>query len=217
MAEIDLLQKPQIKRILDKNWRSKQNRIIARRFDKDFFDGDRINGYGGYKYDGRWKAVVKRMQEVYGINEKSSVLDLGCGKGFLLHDLKEMVPGISVAGLDISKYAIENGMDSVKPFMVLGSADELPYADNTFDMVLSLDTIHNLPLEKCEKALQEIMRVCKPNGHKFILVDAYNNDEEKANMEAWNLTALTHMYVNEWLEFFKNAGYDGDYFWTIMR
>ncbi len=217
MQEFDLLQRPQIKRIFDPNWRKKENRVIARRFDKEFFDGDRVNGYGGYKYDGRWKAVVERMISRYGLNENSSVLDIGSGKGFLLYDLIKMIPGIKVAGIDVSEYAIETTMEEAKPFNIIASAESLPYASNTFDLVFSSDTIHNLPIDKCKKSIQEIIRVCKPDGHMFIQVDAYRTEEEKKNLDAWNLTALTYMSVNEWLEFFKQAGYDGDYFWTIMR
>lgn len=189
MREINLLKSaPRIARNFDPNWRTEKNRLIARRFDKEFFDGDRVNGYGGYTYDGRWKNVVNQLKEIYGINSESSVLDIGCGKGFLLYDLQEMIPGIRVAGLDISEYSINHAMDGhtdpkakgeVLPFMIKASADELPYPDNSFDVVLAINTIHNLPIEKCKKAIQEMIRVSKNKEKIFIQVDTYRNENEK--------------------------------------
>ena len=133
MKQINLLKSaPRIKRRFD-NWRTDKNRIIAKRFDEEFFDGDRANGYGGYTYDGRWKDVVNRLEAIYGINSKSSVLDVGCAKGFLLYDLQDMISGIKVAGLDILEYAINQAEKKVFPHMIKGSADELPYEDNSFD------------------------------------------------------------------------------------
>ena len=216
MEEIDLLQRPKIKRNFDPNWRKEENRIIARKFDKEFFDGERINGYGGYKYDGRWVEVVERLKNIYNLNGTNSFLDVGCAKGFLLYDLKKVIPGIEIYGLDVSNYAVENCIEGVKENLVVGSADELPYETNSFDFVFSSDTLHNLPRDKCKKALQEIVRVCKPSGNMFIQVDSYRNKKEKNNLISWNLTALTYMHVDEWLKFFKESGYNGDYFWTIL-
>jgi len=246
MREINILEKshPQIKRNTEQGFRTQENKKIAKLYGKDFFDGDRANGYGGYYYDGRWKKVVEALKKLYGINENSSVLDIGCAKGFLLFDLQEMIPGIRVAGLDISEYVLNKAMDrygrwfiennpmnnnysweadiieqksknKVLPFMIKGSANKLPWPDNSFDTVISINTIHNLPIGECKKAIKEIMRVCKPNGHKFITVDAYRNQEEKERMDKWVLTAETVMSVNEWIEFFKDANYNGDYYWFI--
>jgi len=242
MREIDLLRGPKVRKDFKENWRTEENRKIAKRFDKEFFDGDRINGYGGYIYDGRWKKVVNDLKEIYGINSESSVLDIGCAKGFLLYDLQDMIPRIKVSGIDISEYAVNHAMDGfgnyminhkinkenpkkleeiarkkVLPFMIIGSADKLPYADNSFDVVLNINTIHNLPKKKCKIALQEMIRVCRNKKDMFIQVDSYRNDEEKKRMKlSWNLTALTIMYTNDWLKFFKQEGYDGDYFWTTV-
>jgi len=227
MKKINLLENaPPAKRKFDSSWRTDENREIAKKFGKDYFDGERVNGYGGYVYDGRWKAVAKKLNEIYGLNNESSFLEVGCAKGFLLYDLQEMFPGIRVAGLDISKYAIEHAMDGhadiqtskekVIPFMVMGSADNLPYADNSFDIVISINTLHNLPIEKCKKAIQEMIRVCKGNK-MFIQVDSYENDIQKKALDAWNLTALTTLSPEEWLELFKEVGYEGDYFWTLLN
>jgi len=227
MREINLLKSaPRIARKFDSNWRTDKNRIIARRFDKEFFDGDRANGYGGYVYDGRWKNVVNNLKEIYGINPESSVLDIGCAKGFLLYDLREMIPGIKIAGLDISEYAINHAMngntdpkskEKVMSFMIKGSADDLPYPDNSFDVVLAINTIHNLPKERCRKAIQEMIRVSKNKEKMFIQVDAYRNEAEKQAMQAWNLTGLTIMNVDDWISLFNEVGYKGDYFWTTFN
>ena len=244
MREINILEKshPTMKREAKNDWRSEENKEIAKRYDEDFFDGDRINGYGGYFYDGRWRHVVKAMQKLYGINRNSAILDIGCAKGFLLFDLQDMIPGIKVAGLDISDYALNKSMDGygkfitknnsnsyswesgtiekraqnkVQPFMIKDSAENLLWPDNTFDVIISINTLHNLSRNKCKKAIEEIMRVSKPNGNKFITVDAYRNEEEKQKMKNWVLTAETVMSTEEWTDFFEKAGYDGDYYWFI--
>ena len=131
----------------------------------------------------------------------------------MMHDFKEMIPGIRVEGIDISKYAIANCIDTVKEDVKVANANNLPYGDNSFDVVISINTVHNLDLDNCAKALQEIERVSK--GKSFITVDAYRNDEEKEKMYAWNLTAKTIMSVNEWIKFFKEINYSGDYYWFI--
>ncbi len=215
--EIDLLQRPPVKRIYSSSWRKQENREIAQRFDREFFDGDRVNGYGGYYYDGRWVAVAERIKHHYNLSNKSSFLDIGCAKGFLLHDIRTLLPEIKIAGLDISAYAIENSIADVRSFLSQGSADSLPYEDHSFDFIFSVDTLHNLPPELCEKAFRELNRVCRPSGNIFVQVDAYKTPEEQKNMEAWSLTAKTHMYVYQWLNFFEKVDYRGDYFWTIMR
>lgn len=188
------------------------DRLIARQFGLEYFDGTRNQGYGGYNYHPRfWQPVVKRMQEYYGLTAESKILDVGCARGFLMHDFKELIPGITVIGIDLSKYAIDNALEDVKPFIHLGNAKEIPYADNSFDLVLSLNTIHNLPLEDCHQALREIERVsCK---NKFIVNDAYRTEEERQEFLKWNLTALTILSTEQWKELFKLAGYTGDFYW----
>lgn len=215
--EIDLLVNyPKTKRNLDERVASKTeaDRAIARQFGRDFFDGDRRHGYGGFNYFPRfWQPVIPTFQEYWGLQEGSSVLDVGCGKGFMLHDLAELIPGIVVKGIDISQYAIENAIDDMKPHVQVANAIKLPFPDDSFDVVISINTVHNLERKECGQALQEIERVSR--GNSFITVDAYRNDEEKERMYAWNLTAKTIMSVDEWIGFFKDVGYTGDYFWFI--
>ena len=215
--EIDILANyPKAKRDLSARLESKseESRKIGRKFGFDYFDGDRNHGYGGFSYNPKfWQPVIPTIVENYKIGNLSNVLDVGCAKGFFLYDLKLAFPGISITGVDISDYAIENSIPEIKPYLQVGNATKLPFEDNCFDFVISINTIHNLNREDCAIALQEIERVTK--GNSFITVDAYRNDEEKARMEAWNLTALTMLSVDEWKHFFLEVGYTGDYYWFI--
>ena len=215
--EIDLLVNyPKTKRNVKERGMAKtpEDRAVARQFGRDFFDGDRRHGYGGYAYHPRfWQPVIPTFREHFGLTPQSAVLDVGCGKGFMLHDLTAMIPGITVKGLDISDYAIANAIEDMKPHVRTGNAMALPYPDKSFDVVISVNTIHNLERKECAQAVREIQRVSRGKG--YISVDAYRNDEEKELMEAWNLTARTIMHVDEWKKFFAEAGYTGDYFWFI--
>ena len=194
--------------------KTEEDRAIARQFGKDFFDGDRKHGYGGYHYNPKfWQPVIPTFKEHFNLTSSSSVLDVGCGKGFMLHDMVELIPGIAVKGVDISEYAIKNAIEDMKPYLEVADAAELPFEDNSFDVVISITTIHNLDRIRCAQALKEIERVSR--GKSFITVDAYRNDEEKELMNAWNLTAKTFMHVDEWKEFFDETGYTGDYYWFI--
>ena len=200
------------KRILEKN---PEVVFIAKQFGKDFFDGDRKFGYGGYKYDGRWKTVVRRMKEYYKFADNAAILDIGCAKGFMLHDFKELMPDCTVAGIDPSVYAIENAMPSVKPFLKVGSAEQLPYPDKNFDLVISINSIHNLPIERLKESLKEVQRVSRK--HSYITIDAWRNDLEKENLYKWVLTAETMMHVDDWRKLFIETGYTGDYWWFIAE
>lgn len=214
--EIDLLNThPKTVRDYDERMREKTPEIvrIAKQFGKDFFDGDRKCGYGGYKYDGRWKSVVKRMKAYYKLPDNTVILDIGCGKGFMLHDFKSLMPDATVAGIDISDYAIENAMPSVRPFLKKASAENLPYPDKSFDLVISINSIHNLPLERLKVSLREIQRVSR--RHSYITVDAWRNDIERENLFKWVLTAETMMHVDDWKKLFNEVGYMGDYWWFI--
>jgi SAM-dependent methyltransferase len=215
--ELDLLVNyPKTKRNLDERLASKNevDRAIARQFGREFFDGDRNQGYGGFKYMSRfWQPVIPTFKDYWQLTGSSSLLDVGCAKGFMLHDLKELIPGITVKGIDISQYAIDQAMDDIKSHVQVANATHLPFADKSFDVVISINTVHNLERGECGLALQEIERVSR--GKSFITVDAYRNDEEKERMYAWNLTAKTIMSVDEWIAFFKEVGYTGDYFWFI--
>ncbi len=217
MSEINLLENyPKTKRQPEERQNQKTPEVqeIARRFGKEFFDGERIYGYGGYSYNPRfWQPVVPTFKDYYGLNDENSILDVGCAKGFMLHDFSEIIPGIQVKGVDVSEYAIANASEDMKPFLTVGNAAALPFPDQSFDLVVSVNTVHNLPLEECKQALREIQRVSKRDS--FITVDAYRNEEEKKLMDMWNLTAKTYMHVDEWVKLFKEVGYEGDYYWFV--
>ena len=213
--EINLLIKyPNSDRSLDERNTTKTNKNIkiAQKFDLQYFDGDRKFGYGGYHYDQKyWKNVVQDFISFYKLNNSSSVLDVGCAKGFFLYELKKKLPKIKIYGIDISEYAILNSKIEVRKFLRLGNAKKLTFNDNSFDLVVSFVTLHNLNKQDCGMALREINRVSKKNS--FITLDAYSNDFEKERMEKWNLTALTYMHINDWLKFFEKNNYTGDYYW----
>lgn len=194
--------------------KTEEDRSIARGFGREYFDGDRKHGYGGYYYHLRfWHPVIPTFQKHFDLTRDSSVLDVGCGKGFMMHDIAELIPGITVKGIDISEYAIENAIENMKLHVQVADAKELPFEDNSFDVVISINTVHNLEKDECGQALQEIERVSR--GKSFITVDAYRNDEEKELMYAWNLTGRTIMHVDKWKSFFNEVGYTGDYYWFI--
>lgn len=215
--EIDLLVNyPKTKRNVEDRGltKSEEDRAIARRFGKEFFDGDRRHGYGGFNYHSRfWQPVIPTFQQHFGLKTESSVLDVGCAKGFMLHDMSQLIPGITVRGIDISSYAIENAIEDMKPQVRVADARALPFPDKSFDVVISINTIHNLERDDCAQALREIQRVQRAGA--FITVDAYRTEEERQRMYAWNLTARTIMSVDEWIVFFRQVGYTGDYYWFI--
>lgn len=215
--EIDLLKNyPKAKRNVKERGATKtdEDRQIARQFGKEFFDGDRKHGYGGFSYHPRfWQPVVPTFKEHYHLSRDQKVLDIGAAKGFMLHDFQAIIPGIQVAGIDVSSYAIENALENIRPYLKVADARELPYEDNAFDLVISINTIHNLEKPDLIKALKEIERVSK--GHSFITVDAYRTEEEKELMYDWNLTAKTILHVDEWKTLFDQVGYTGDYYWFI--
>ena len=215
IKEINLLKKyPKTKRDLSKrgNEKTGEDRIIARRFDKEFFDGDRKNGYGGYYYNSKfWTEVVKDLNNFYKLKSGSKILDIGCGKGFMLFDFMKLNPNFVLEGIDISDYAITNAVPEVKKFLKVGDAKSLPYEDNSFDLVISINTTHNLEINQCKKALSEMERVSRKD--KYLIVDAYSNEIEKDRIFAWNLTAKTILSTNEWISLFEEVGYTGHYYW----
>ena len=218
MAEINLLSSlPKSKRSITerKEAKTKEHVKISRMYDKDYFDGDREYGYGGYKYDGRWISVAKDMKDHFQLNDGDKVLDVGCAKGFLVKDFLDL--GIQSNGIDISNYAINNSLIEIKDRLVIGNAEKLPFPNNSFDAVVSINTIHNLDREKCKQAINEMQRVSKNKEKLFIQVDSYLNEEQKKIFESWVLTAKFYGYPKEWVKLFKECNYEGDWNWTIIN
>lgn len=216
MSEIDLLSKyPKSKRPVDERGTTvtEEIRKVSRKFDIEYFDGDRMFGYGGYKYHPRfWTDVVKDFYDHYKMYDGFKILDVGCGKGFMIYDFLQLNSNLNIRGLEISEYAKKNAKEEVADLIDLGNAKELPYDDNSFDLIISINTIHNLNENDLRTSLKEFCRVSKSS---FITVDAWRNDEEKKRMLKWNLTALTYMHVDEWKVLFKEVNYDRDYYWFI--
>ena len=183
---------------------------IAKQYEKDYWDGDRRYGYGGYRYiPGRWKPVAEALIDFYNINEKSKILDIGCGKGFLLYELKLLIPKLEICGIDISEHGFNEAKDEIRPFLFKHRAQEtLPFKDNEFDLVISLGTFHNLRLFELCKALSEMERV----GNKgYLMLESYRNEKELFNLQCWALTCESFFDVDEWIWLYKHFGYKGDY------
>ena len=183
--------------------------IKAKKWGYDYWDGSRDVNYGGYHYDGRWEPIAQKMIEHYKLKDNSKILDIGCGKGFLLYEFKKLLPNSTVKGLDISEYAIQNGKAEIKSELILGNANNLQFEDNSFDLVISLNTLHNLHCYDLHKSLNEIERVGKKN--KYICVESYRNEYEKVNLLYWQVTCESFFTVDEWKWWFKNSNYNGDY------
>ena len=183
---------------------------IARKFDKEFWDGDRRYGYGGYKYiEGLFEPLAKSLIKYYNLTNTSKVLDVGCGKGFLLYEISKILPEINLFGFDISEYAIENSKKEIKENLFVHNAkNKYPYKDKEFDLVISINTLHNLQIYNLEKALNEIERVGKK---KYTVVEGYRNEEELFNLQCWALTCESFFSRKEWQWIFKEFKYSQCY------
>jgi SAM-dependent methyltransferase len=170
---------------------------IAKKWGEEYWDGPRQYGYGGYRYDGRWLPFAEDIARHYGLKPGDRVLDVGCGKGFLLYELTRAVPGIEIAGLDISEYGIAHAKEEVRPYLRVGNC------------VFSINTFHNLKIDELKSAVQEVERVAKAD--KWICVESYRNEREKANLLYWQLTCMSFHSPEEWVFLYKEWGYTGDY------
>ena len=216
MREINLLKSlPASKRNVTARLTSKSKGKIkvARQYGRLYFDGPREYGYGGYSYDGRWKPVAKDIMDFFSLKPGDRVLDVGCAKGFLVKDLLAL--GIDAYGIDISEYAITNSEPEVTGRLHVGNANNLPFPDNSFQAIISINTIHNLVKSECITALREIERLAPGRG--FVQVDSYFTKEQEKIFKNWVLTAKFHGYPEDWLRIFVESGYSGYYFWTIIN
>ena len=217
-AELDLLNAlPRSKRNVQKRKDGKKLEVVAtaKQFGQMYFDGPREYGYGGYRYDGRWVPVARDIVSHFGLKAGMRVLDVGCAKGFLVKDLMAVCTGLEVFGLDVSHYALMNCEPEVIGRLHLGSAEAIPFPDNSFDCVLSVNTVHNFPRERAVTVMKEIQRLS--GGKAFVQVDSYHTREQKKLFEDWVLTAEFHDYPDAWVKLFAEAGYTGDYYWTIVE
>lgn len=184
--------------------------IKAKEYEFDYWDGDRRYGYGGYRFiEGRWKPVAEALIKTYGLKDGDSVLDVGCGKAFLLYEMKKLLPNLKVVGFDISEHGLAEAKDEVRPNLFRYRAqDKYPFGDKQFDLVISLGTLHNLRIFELHTAVQEIERVGK---NKYIMVEGYRNEAELFNLECWALTAESLFHTAEWIWIYEHFGYTGDY------
>jgi len=183
--------------------------IVAKRWGEEYWDGPRHYGYGGYRYDGRWLPIAQDVARHYELKPGDKILDVGCGKAFLLYEFTRAVPGVQVAGLDISTYGIAHAKDEVRPYLDEGNCTKLPYADHSFDFVFSINTLHNLKVAELRAAIGEIERVGR--GGKWICVESYRDEREKANLLYWQLTCMSFYMPDEWEWLYRQWGYRGDY------
>jgi ubiquinone/menaquinone biosynthesis C-methylase UbiE len=218
MAHVHLLRAlPAVKRNIQKRAEVKDPSVVAtaRQYGEMYWDGPREYGYGGYRYDGRWRPVARDIIAHFDLKAGMRVLDVGCGKGFLVKDLMLECPGLEAFGIDISRYAIGHAAPEIVGRLQFGSADDLPFPDHAFACVLSLNTIHNLPRARAVTAMREIERLSA--GRAFVQVDSYLSLAQKEIFESWVLTAEFHDFPDGWLTLFGEAGYTGDYDWTIIE
>ena len=217
MPERNLLEQyPKAKRNLtERAAATEEDKAIACQYGFDYFDGDRRHGYGGYRYDGRWVPIAKTFVEKWNLKAGDRVLDIGCGKGFLVKDLMSVCPGLEVFGIDISEYGVLHCEPEVVGRLHIGSATKLPFPDGSFTAAISINTIHNLDRQGCITALKEMNRIA-PN-HGYVQVDSYRTEEQREVFMKWVLTAKTHYYPQDWEALFNEAGYKGDYYWTIIE
>jgi SAM-dependent methyltransferase len=216
LAYLDLMsplhkatQRDYLARVNDPEYPKAKAAELAKQWGFDYWDGDRRVNYGGYKYmPGRWAPVAKLMIDHYGLKPGSKVLDIGCGKGFQIFELTQVLPGIEVRGIDISNYAIEHAHPEVKQLIVQGTAAYLPYPDQSFDLVFSINTLHNLHNRELDQALREMERVGR---QKYLCVESYRNEVEKANLLYWQTTCEQFNSPEDWAWWFQAAGYGGDY------
>ncbi len=183
---------------------------VAKKFGIDYWDGERKYGYGGYKYiAGRWKSAAEKIISIYNLNNSSKILDVGCGKAFLIFEIKKILPKIKIKGFDISKYAIENAPLEIKDNLIVHDvAKDYPFKDKEFDLVISINTLHNLKIFDLEFALNEISRVSE---EQYLCVESFRNEEELFNLECWALTCQSFFSKDEWEWIFNKFKYDGDY------
>jgi len=217
MQQADLLRAlPKARRNIEARAVAKDPAIIAvaKQYGEMYWDGPREYGYGGYRYDGRWRPVARDLISHFALKPGMRVLDVGCGKGFLIKDLMLELPGLEVFGIDISLYALRRCPEDITGRLLFGSADSLPFPDGAFDCVLSLNTIHNLARPRAVRAMAEIQRLS--GGRAFVQVDSYLTPAQRETFESWVLTAEFHDYPDGWLQVFTEAGYRGDYDWTII-
>jgi ubiquinone/menaquinone biosynthesis C-methylase UbiE len=216
--EVNLLKSlPKNKKPIKKRLKARQiDKILSWKIDKEYFDGTREQGYGGYKYDGRWSTVADDFIKYYNLNNKSRILEIGCAKGFLLKEFKNKIKNCELLGMDISSYAVSTSHKDVRAKIIIGNAIELPFENKSFDLIICINTLHNiLDSKNVKSAIKEMNRVSAKNI--FISVGAFRNQKERKNLDKWAVLSTTYMHTSEWLKLFKAIKYKGDHQWFIPK
>lgn len=184
--------------------------LKAKEYEFDYWDGDRRYGYGGYKYiPGRWKSVAQALIDTYGLKAGSRVLDVGCGKAFLLYEMQLIEPGLQLTGFDISRHGLASAHPEFRGDLFRYRAqDAYPFGDDHFDLVMSLTCLHNLRVFELRTALAEIERVGKQG---YVMLESYRNEQELFNLECWALTCESFFDTAEWIWLYSHFGYTGDF------
>jgi SAM-dependent methyltransferase len=183
--------------------------LKAKEYESDYWDGDRRYGYGGYRYDGRWKQVAEQLIKTYRLEPEARILDVGCGKGFLLYELKKLLSSSTCVGFDVSKHGLADAPVGIREHLFNHRAqDPLPFDNNHFDLVISVGCLHNLRIFDLKTTLAEIERV---GQHAYVMVESYRNEQEMFNLECWALTAESLFDTEEWIWLYSQFGYTGDY------
>ena len=216
MREFNLLEeypRPEKPRYVGSDLRTINHRIVATYRDKDFFDGNRNYGYGGFKYDGRWKSVAEKICNEYKLNNSLSFLQIGCEKGFLLKDLKDKYKKMRIDGIETSNYAITNSIpDAKENIKYCNNYTDLEYGDSEFDFIFALGVVYTHNLTNAIKCLREIQRVGK--GKSFITLASYENRDDYWLFKQWSLLGTTILRKNEWRKVLSHVNYSGDYSFT---
>ncbi len=219
MREFNALQgypQPTNIRYVHKDLRTIKSKIISSYRDEEYYDGDRNNGYGGFQYDGRWQDIAKFMYKEYSLTKNSSILQIGCEKGFLLHDFKDIYPTLNISGTEISEYAIKNSMNTIKSNIIqLDNFTQCPFSDNSFDLVIAIGVIYPLNLANAIKCIKNIERVGK--GKSFITLGAYDDEESMNLFKMWSVLGSTILHVDEWKEVLEHCKYTGDFTFVTAK
>ena len=183
---------------------------IAKNFSKSYWDGRKKYGYGGYKYiEGRWSKFALDLIKYYRLDNDSNILDIGCGKGYLLFEIKKILPNVRIFGIDISQYAIKNSKIEIRENIFIHDIkNKTKFSDHYFDLSISLNCLHNLQIFNLKKAIDEISRISK---NSYIVVESYRNEKELFNLQCWALTCESFFDVDEWQWMFKKLNYKGDH------
>lgn len=219
LREFNVLQnypKPKNKRYVNSELRTIESKIIASYRDEEYYDGDRKNGYGGYNYDGRWKEIAKFIYDEYQLDKNSNILQIGCEKGFLLSDFKTLYPEMNLSGTEISQYAIDNSMETIKSNIIrVKNLSEIPFSNQSFDFVIAIGVVYCLTLADAITAIKEIQRVSR--GKSFITLGAYEDEQSLKLFKMWSVLGSTILHVDEWKTVLEHCGYTGDYAFVTSK